>query len=181
MRKLVYILVATALLGNTARAEDSPVESYLALSAAEAIPDLSVLREFPAVFERLEAENLKQRVEAAYASTIFFNDTLVTLTSRDELVEYLAQSGEKTNHLAIRILDVATSGENVYVRWQMEMSFDVMGTERKSNSVGMTHLRFDRSGKIILHQDFWDSAGGFYQTLPVVGRMIRWVKNGLHP
>ena len=61
------------------------------------------------------------------------------------------------------------------------MSFDVMGNERRSNTVSMTHFRFDEQGKIIVHQDFWDSAGGFYRTLPVVGRIISWVRKGMHP
>ena len=47
------------------------------------------------------------------------------------------------------------SGENVYVRWQLQMSFDVMGSERRSNTVGMTHLRFDDSGKIATSVDMY--------------------------
>ena len=182
------VVLATLLISGVALAENNsvdpaedPVEMYLDLAGGDNASDVAALQGFRAVFERLRGDDLRQRVESAYAETVFFNDTLITLKDRDALLEYLAESGERTNRLSIRILDAAVSGDNVYVRWHMEMSFDVMGTERSSNTVGMTHLRFDRRGKIVLHQDFWDSAGGFYQTLPVVGRVIRWVRNGLHP
>jgi hypothetical protein len=41
-----------------------------------------------------------------------------------------------------------------------------------SNTVGVTHLRFDEAGRIILHQDFWDSAEGLYRHIPVLGSLI---------
>lgn len=43
----------------------------------------------------------------------------------------------------------------------------------------MTHLRFDREGKVVLHKDFWDAGGGFFEHLPVLGRAMRWVKSRL--
>ena len=43
----------------------------------------------------------------------------------------------------------------------------------------MSHIRFDREGKVVLHQDYWGSATGSYQHLPVVGRLINWVKSRL--
>jgi hypothetical protein len=39
----------------------------------------------------------------------------------------------------------------------------------------MTQLRFDREGRIILHQDFWDPGAGIYQHLPVLGPAVRFV------
>jgi hypothetical protein len=39
----------------------------------------------------------------------------------------------------------------------------------------MTHLRFDESGRVVLHQDFWDSAAGLYRNLPVVGYVLKLV------
>ena len=48
-----------------------------------------------------------------------------------------------------------------------------------TRSVGMTHVRFDSAGKVVLHQDFWDSTGGFFEHVPVLGWMLRRVKNRL--
>ena len=45
--------------------------------------------------------------------------------------------------------------------------------------MGISHLRFDTEGKIILHKDFWDAAGGLYEDLPVLGGGMRWIKSRL--
>jgi hypothetical protein len=43
----------------------------------------------------------------------------------------------------------------------------------------MSHLRFNNEGKIILHQDYWDSMQGFYQHIPIIGGVLQWIKSGL--
>jgi hypothetical protein len=46
-------------------------------------------------------------------------------------------------------------------------------------TIGMTHLRFDSEGKVVLHQDFWDSTRGIFEHVPVMGAGIRLVKKRL--
>ncbi len=181
MKKTMAAILAGFFSSGSVLADDDSVRTYLSLTASGKTLDQEMLTGFSGVYENFDDNTLEQRVKDAYAETFYFNDTLVTLSTRKELTAYLVKSGERTNYIRTRILDVARSGDDVYVRWQLEMSFDVMGSARTSNTVGMTHLRFNEHGKIVLHQDFWDSAGGFYQTLPVVGRLISWVRNGLHP
>ena len=41
------------------------------------------------------------------------------------------------------------------------------------------HLRFNDAGQVVLHQDFWDSSQGFFEHVPILGAMIRWVRNRL--
>ena len=43
----------------------------------------------------------------------------------------------------------------------------------------MTQLRFNSDGLVVLHQDYWDSAGGFYDHLPVVGGLLAWIRSML--
>jgi hypothetical protein len=40
------------------------------------------------------------------------------------------------------------------------------------------YVLFDESGKVILHQDYWDSASGFFEHIPIVGGVIKAVKAG---
>jgi hypothetical protein len=43
-------------------------------------------------------------------------------------------------------------------------------------TVGMSHVRYDAKGKVIFHQDYWDT-GAVYEKIPVMGAVIRWIKN----
>jgi hypothetical protein len=40
----------------------------------------------------------------------------------------------------------------------------------------MTELHFTPQGLISLHQDHWDAGQHFYQKLPVIGAIIRFIK-----
>ena len=42
-----------------------------------------------------------------------------------------------------------------------------------SETIGITHARFNAAGKVVLHQDFWDTGLGFYQHLPALGNIIK--------
>ncbi len=61
----------------------------------------------------------------------------------------------------------------------MDIRFKNYNQGRIARSVGISHLRFDTEGKIILHKDFWDAAGGLYEYLPVLGGVMRWIKSRL--
>lgn len=162
-------------------ADQDGVDRYLSITEADKALDLTQLHAFATVFENLDGEMLEQRIKDAYAEDIYFNDTIITLSSREDLIDYLKTTEEKANFVKTTILDIAQSGDDVYVRWLLEMEFDVLGKARLSRSAGMSHLRFDEHGKIVLHQDFWDAAAGIYQHIPVVGGLISWVKRRMHP
>jgi len=61
----------------------------------------------------------------------------------------------------------------------MVMEFKAKSKDIYSKSIGMTQLRFNQEGKIIFHQDFWDSTEGFYQHLPYIGYIVRKIRSKL--
>lgn len=40
--------------------------------------------------------------------------------------------------------------------------------------VGMSHVRFDNTGRITFHQDYWDT--GIIEKMPVLGTIVTWVR-----
>ncbi|MFU8813723.1 MAG: nuclear transport factor 2 family protein [Pseudomonadales bacterium] len=111
-----------------------------------------------------------------YGDPMYFSDTLVTTRNRDVALEHLRRMRSSTGALRIQVIDTQVSGQDAYLIWHMEASFEPVRRTVTSNTVGVTHLRFDEQGRIILHQDFWDSAEGFYQHVPVLGTVINVVR-----
>ena len=124
----------------------------------------------------LTEENLR----ATYADNIYFNDTFATLNGIDELVKYLGNTVNMMEGAQVSVLDVAKSDSDYYVRWEMDMEFYAKSKKIKSKSIGVSQLRFNAEGKIIYHQDYWDSANAFYQHLPIVGGLVKRVRDGMH-
>lgn len=44
---------------------------------------------------------------------------------------------------------------------------------------GVSHLKFDADGKITWHRDYWDTAEELYTKLPVIGCLMRGLRNAL--
>ena len=73
--------------------------------------------------------------------------------------------------------DVATGADGSYVRWRWVWRRRAKDPQR--TVVGVTHLRFAADGRITHHADLFDAAEGFYETLPVVGGLLRAIKRRL--
>ena len=124
-------------------------------------------------------ESICEKVQQVYAEDAYFNDTLKELVGAAAIEEYMARSMGATESVRAVVDDVSSSGGDYYVRWTMYIRFKKYNDGQIARSEGISHLRFDADGKIILHRDYWDAAGGLYEHLPVIGGLIRWIKGRL--
>jgi limonene-1,2-epoxide hydrolase len=134
------------------------------------------LERIRALYADLSEEAVRRSVRDVYAEDVWFNDTLKTVEGVEALEAYLLKTARAVKACRVSFTDVAASGDEYYLRWVMTVEFRKGG---KAESIGMTHVRFDKDGKVVLHQDYWDSAAGLYEHLPVVGWAIRAVKKRL--
>lgn len=142
------------------------------LSGSDAAADRGVAA-FRQIFSDLTRDDLAERIGELYAEDIYFNDTVHVFHKRWELVDYMARTGQQLEHNSIDVHKVIRDGSDVYLRWEMTFITRAAGKRVESHSIGMTHLRFNEQGRIVLHQDFWDSASALYAHLPVVGFFMR--------
>lgn len=179
--KLLLIMLAAALLtvGCHARGgnmSDSIVEPYeqalVRFPGSEAAIERG-LELFREAFTDLSDPQVAERMQALYAESLFFNDTLKTFDNSQDLVHYMKKTGANLDSSKVEIRQVIRDGPDVFVRWTMEFHTSAAGRDIHSHSIGMTHLRFDPDGRAVLHQDFWDSGHGLYAHLPFVGFMVR--------
>jgi hypothetical protein len=137
------------------------------------------IERFQSLLSDLKAPDFGERIPEVYAEEVFFNDTLKTLHGVDDLQEYLTASGEAIDKGTVEFLDVVADNGNYYFRWVMTIRFKQLARGEDTRSVGMSHVRFDSAGKVVLHQDFWDSTGGLFEYVPALGWMLRRAKHRL--
>ncbi|MEX1199917.1 MAG: nuclear transport factor 2 family protein [Methylophaga sp.] len=181
-RSLVILLVLPVLHACAGGANKSAYyaayQQSLNDTEAAKVSDQTVMA-FGEIFANLQNDELTNIVNEVYADNLYFNDTFRTIRDKETLANYLQETGKTVESLEVTINDIARSGNEVYVRWSMNMQFSVLGKVINSDSVGMTHLQFNDAGEIILHQDFWDGADAFYQHLPVIGLWLRQIRGQL--
>jgi hypothetical protein len=142
------------------------------LSSSEGEAAAARFREF---FQNVTPESIREKTAKLYAEDVWFNDTLKTLRGRAAVEAYFLKTMDHVDSFQTQVDDVARSGGNFYVRWTMDVRFK--GAKEPVRTIGVTLLRFDREGRTVLHQDFWDPAAGFYEHLPVLGGVMRWIKS----
>lgn len=176
----VFVLVIIVTIGCIARGgstmDNFSEDAYEAAlerfpGSEQAIDD--GLEAFIEGYGDLAHADLRARITELYADDLYFNDTIHTYTNRDDLVDYLGKTGDALDESVVDVKQVMRDGSDVFVRWSMDFKLRALGREIHSRSIGITHLRFNESGKVLLHQDFWDSGHALYAQLPVVGFFIR--------
>ncbi len=117
-------------------------------------------------------------IEAAdlYAPDLYFSDTLLTSENQATVLAHLERMHQSSDGLTVRLMSRLVEGQDVYLIWRMQAAFSAAGRDVSSDTIGMSHLRFDPEGRIVLQQDFWDSAEGFYRHLPVLGGFISYIR-----
>ena len=133
---------------------------------------------FSALYADLSEDNVRKRVRITYAPDAWFNDTLSTEEGIDAIEKYLLKTARGSEMVKGTTQDVAVSGSDCYVRWTLEFRTKNLAGGKPIITEGVSQLRFDAQGRIVLHQDFWNPAAGVYQHLPLLGPAIRFV-NGL--
>jgi len=137
------------------------------------------VQRFQNLLSDFKAPDFGDRIAGVYAEDVFFNDTIKTVRGAKDVREYLTATGEGIDRGTVEFLDLVADNGNYYFRWLMTIRFKRFARGEDKRSVGMTHVRFDAAGKVVLHQDFWDSAGGLFEHVPALGWMLRRAKKGL--
>lgn len=179
---ILPLLILLSSCGNRTAANNYSDDYLNYLHATQGEPvSMNTVERFEEIFNQLQTEALADVIDQVYADRFYFNDTFTTITDKPALTEYLKQTGEAVDTIEVKIQDVMQSerSHDVYVRWTMTMQFSVMGKEIDSQSVGISHLRYNDAGKIILHHDYWDGVEGFYKHLPVIGFWLKKIKDQL--
>lgn len=119
-------------------------------------------------FESFKAEDLP-RLGDYYAQAARFKDPFNDVTGLEAVRRVYAHMFEALDAPRFTIHQALGGGADCALVWHMD--FGLRG--RALRIEGATHLRFDASGRITLHRDYWDAAEELYAKLPVLGWFMR--------
>lgn len=63
-----------------------------------------------------------------------------------------------------------------FLTWEFHFHFRNFKTSEAQVILGASQLVFSEQGLITLHRDYWDAAEEFYEKLPFLGGLMRWLK-----
>lgn len=134
----------------------------------------ATLERFRSLFNALDKGNL-HRLSELYSEDIRFQDPLGSVNGLDDLTRYFAHAYSNALSCRFEFADAVVNGPCVAVPWTMILRHKRIRQGREIRVEGISHLQI-RKGKVCYHRDYYDAGELIYEHLPVVGRVVRWVK-----
>ena len=78
-----------------------------------------------------------------------------------------------------RIVQQSEAGDSAMLAWRFEFGVRVGKRVLAQVVNGVTHFKFDQTGKVSLHRDYWDTGEELYVKLPVLGWLVRALRRRL--
>ncbi len=148
--------------------------------APDSDAEKAALDRFAHFFGDFEPDRVEKLLDTTYAPDVYFNDSLKTIRGSADLRHYLEESAAGVEDCKVGIEDITRNRHGEYlVRWRMLIRFRKFAKGRDNWTIGITHLRFGADGRVVYHQDYWDSAHGLYEHIPLLGAGIRAIKRRL--
>jgi len=160
-----------------ALAKTDPIKSKTITEGS--VEEKDAIDRFKDFFSVWTQENVLAKVRHVYAEDAYYFDTFKEVNGIDAIEAYILRTLKAVESSTFEFTDIAVSEGNYYFRWITDMKFKILKKGQVFRSYGITHIRFDETGKVVLHMDYWDSASGLFEHIPVLGGLIKLIKRRL--
>lgn len=126
-----------------------------------------------AFFENLTREDLN-RFDAVFAADARFRDPFNDVCGVAEVRRVFEKMFEDAEDHSFKVLDHAVAGNRAYLNW--EFSITLRGKAKVVSIEGMSTIDFGDDGKVTAHIDHYDAAGQIYETIPLIGAVLRMLR-----
>lgn len=135
------------------------------------------LRGFARRFAQLNKDNLR-KLDELYSEDIHFTDPLHEVQGLTNLRAYFRELYANVNELRFDFhgFDQICDGEG-YLRWVMSYRHPRLASGQLIRVSGCSHLLW--RDKVYRHRDYFDAGALLYEHLPILGRVIAWLKRRL--
>ncbi|MEY4749100.1 MAG: hypothetical protein RIQ60_1314 [Pseudomonadota bacterium] len=146
----------------------------LSCAPRHADPRAAALIEY---FETLTPRSL-ERLGEVYAPCARFTDPFNDVQGLDAIRHLYTLMFNRLEAARFVVHEAALDGTNCWLVWDFVFHSRHLGAG-EHHIHGASLLRLGADGRIVLHRDYWDAAGQFYEKLPLLGALMRWLRRRL--
>jgi len=126
-------------------------------------------------FESLTPASL-DRLGALYAPEAYFKDPFNEVRGLPSIRRVFDHMYESLTQPRFVVTGCIVDGRECFLTWDFHFHFKRFDTAALQTVRGGSHLKFNTAGLLDFHRDYWDAAEELYEKLPLVGRLMRWLK-----
>lgn len=132
------------------------------------------LSNFINTYEALGVDNFEPLAEL-YHSDVVFQDPMHVIEGLENLYNYFVGLYENISYCQFTINEVYFKGNSAAVYWQMKFQHPRLSKGEIIEVEGHTSLK-GLDDKVTYHRDYLDIGQMLYEHIPVLGRVILWLK-----
>ncbi|MDN2662221.1 nuclear transport factor 2 family protein [Psychromonas sp. 14N.309.X.WAT.B.A12] len=132
------------------------------------------LNRFISVYQKLSINNL-DLLDEIYAQEVTFIDPIHEIKGLSNLHDYFDGLYKNLSSCTFTINDVIVSGQQAAVYWEMNYQHTKLNKGEIVSVQGSSKL-IAKDNKIVYHRDFLDLGAMLYEQLPLIGKLIHWIK-----
>lgn len=133
------------------------------------------LEAYVGLLETMSPERLDDLMDHC-AADVRFQDPFNAVQGVERYQAVLKKMYEDVPEVRFTVTQKGLGEERAFIRWRFEGRTKSGG---RLDFDGVSELSFDKEGKVTLHRDFWDAAGALYETVPVLGAVLRLIRKRL--
>ena len=126
-------------------------------------------------FETLSPESVAA-LDTLYAPNARFKDPFNDVQGLPEIQRIFRHMFVSLERPRFVITGRIQQGQQCFLSWEFHFGFKRFKQGQAQCILGGSHLVLNDVGLITLHRDYWDAAEELYEKLPLVGKLMRWLK-----
>ncbi len=133
------------------------------------------LSNFVKIYQTLSTNNL-ELLETIYHNEVTFIDPIHELKGFDNLFQYFQDLYENLISCEFVISNVIAQEDQAAIYWTMSYQHPKLNKGNVINVTGSSYIK-GHEDKVIYHRDYLDLGSMLYEQLPVLGKLIKLIKN----
>jgi hypothetical protein len=130
------------------------------------------LRELIDFYQSLTPERVGE-LPRFYAADAYFKDPFNEVRGVADIERIFARMFRQISQPRFVVTHSCAESSDCFLVWELQFTSRRLSGGPGQTIRGASHLRFDSSGKVGYHRDYWDAAEELYARLPAVGWLIR--------
>ena len=126
-------------------------------------------------FEQLAPASL-DRLNTIYALDAYFKDPFNEVRGLADIRQVFSHMYDSLEQPRFAVTSCIVDGNACFLTWDFHFKFKRFDTQALQTVRGGSHLLLDAAGLLEFHRDYWEAAEELYEKLPVVGTLMRWLK-----
>ncbi|MBA6346625.1 MULTISPECIES: nuclear transport factor 2 family protein [unclassified Colwellia] len=132
------------------------------------------LNNFVNVYQTLSTDNL-DLLSKIYHRDVIFIDPIHELKGFDNLFEYFQNLYQNLSTCDFVITNIIAEKDQAAIYWTMSYQHPKLNKGKLITVIGHSHIK-GYEDKVIYHRDYLDLGAMLYEQLPVLGKLIKLIK-----